>query len=45
MNFNEYGLQEDLVYFVFMSKIIVGFNVYCLILGLKLGIVILILFC
>lgn len=45
MNFNEHGLQEDLVHFVSMSKITAGINAYCLILGSKLGIVTLILSC
>lgn len=39
MNFNEHGLQEDLVHFVSMSKITAGLNAYCLTLGSKLGIV------
>lgn len=47
MNFNEHGLQEDLVHFVSMSKITAGLNAYCLTLGSKLpvGIVTLILSC
>lgn len=39
MNFNEHGLQVDLVHFVSMSKITAGLNAYCLTLGSKLGIV------
>lgn len=45
MNFNEHGLQEDLVHFVSMSKTTAGLNAYCLTLGSKLGIVTLILSC
>lgn len=47
MNFNEHGLQEDLVHFVSTSKITAGLNAYCLTLGSKLlvGIVTLILSC